>query len=161
MQRYTHVDRAREQHDALAQAADGEEMLAATFTHNKRGLTALRDPHLRWGGALVAIKRPAADDPARHRKPQHHTTATIPHTPRPRVDLTATQPTASTTATHTTTRSTQPAAPDSTPTSATNTKRRHKTSHDAAPWSVAMRGDRDQRHVVATAASGSASGRTR
>jgi len=52
------VDWASEKHDVLVQDVGGEEVLAATFTHDERGLTALCATLVRLGVVLVAIERP-------------------------------------------------------------------------------------------------------
>jgi transposase len=52
------VDWASEKHDVLVQDAGGEELLAATFTHDERGLSALCSTLVRLGVVLVAIERP-------------------------------------------------------------------------------------------------------
>ncbi len=57
-ERYAGVDWASEKHDVLVQDAGGEEVLAATFTHDERGLTALCNTLVRLGVVLVAIERP-------------------------------------------------------------------------------------------------------
>lgn len=58
MERYAGVDWASEKHDVLVQDAGGEEVLAATFTHDERGLSALCSTLVRLGVVLVAIERP-------------------------------------------------------------------------------------------------------
>ena len=58
VERYAGVDWASEQHDVLVQDADGEQVLAATFNHDERGLTALCNTLVRLGVVLVAIERP-------------------------------------------------------------------------------------------------------
>lgn len=58
MQRFAGVDWASEKHDVLVQDADGDEVLAATFTHDERGLSALCRTLVRLGVVLVAIERP-------------------------------------------------------------------------------------------------------
>lgn len=58
MERYAGVDWASDKHDVLVQDADGEEVLAATFSHDERGLSALCGTLLRLGVVLVAIERP-------------------------------------------------------------------------------------------------------
>jgi transposase len=58
VQRYAGVDWASEKHDVLVQDAGGEELLAATFTHDERGLSALCSTLVRLGVVLVAIERP-------------------------------------------------------------------------------------------------------
>ena len=57
-ERYAGVDWASEKHDVLVQDASGDEVLAATFTHDERGLSALCATLLRLGVVLVAIERP-------------------------------------------------------------------------------------------------------
>lgn len=58
MQRYAGVDWASEKHDVLVQDAGGEQVLAATFTHDESGLRALCSTLVRLGVVLVAIERP-------------------------------------------------------------------------------------------------------
>jgi transposase len=58
VERYAGVDWASEKHDVLVQDAGGEELLAATFTHDERGLSALCSTLVRLGVVLVAIERP-------------------------------------------------------------------------------------------------------
>jgi transposase len=58
VERYAGVDWASEKHDVLVQDAGGEEVLAATFTHDERGLSALCGTLVRLGVVLVAIERP-------------------------------------------------------------------------------------------------------
>jgi transposase len=58
VERYAGVDWASEKHDVLVQDAGGEEVLAATFTHDERGLSALCSTLVRLGVVLVAIERP-------------------------------------------------------------------------------------------------------
>jgi transposase len=57
-ERYAGVDWASEKHDVLVQDADGEQVLATTFTHDERGLRALCSTLVRLGVVLVAIERP-------------------------------------------------------------------------------------------------------
>ena len=57
-ERYAGVDWASDKHDVLVQEADGEKVLAATFGHDERGLSALCGMLVRLGVALVAIERP-------------------------------------------------------------------------------------------------------
>jgi len=52
------VDWASDKHDVLVQDAGGKELLAATFAHDERGLTALGNTLVRLGVVLVAIERP-------------------------------------------------------------------------------------------------------
>jgi len=52
------VDWASEKHDVLVQEAGGEQVLAATFTHDERGLAALCSTLMRLNVVLVAIERP-------------------------------------------------------------------------------------------------------
>jgi len=56
--RYAGVDWASEKHDVLVQDAGGEAVLAATFSHDERGLKALCRTLVRLGVVLVAIERP-------------------------------------------------------------------------------------------------------
>jgi transposase len=58
VERYAGLDWASEKHDVLVQDAGGEQVLAATFTHDERGLTALCNTLVRLGVVLVAIERP-------------------------------------------------------------------------------------------------------
>ena len=58
MQRYAGVDWASEKHDVLVQEGGGEQVLAATFTHDERGLSALCATLVRLRVVLVAIERP-------------------------------------------------------------------------------------------------------
>lgn len=58
MERYAGVDWASEKHDVLVQDAGGEEVLAATFVHDERGLRALCATLVRLKVMLVAIERP-------------------------------------------------------------------------------------------------------
>jgi transposase len=58
VERYAGVDWASEKHDVLVQDAGGEEPLAATFTHDERGRSALCGTLVRLGAVLVAIERP-------------------------------------------------------------------------------------------------------
>ena len=58
MERYAGVDWASEKHDVLVQEAGGAEVLAATFTHDERGLAALCATLVRLNVVLVAIERP-------------------------------------------------------------------------------------------------------
>src|SRR5271165_3419817 len=52
------VDWAAEKHDVLVADETGKELLAATFTHDERGLRALCRTLVRLKVALVAIERP-------------------------------------------------------------------------------------------------------
>lgn len=56
--RYAGVDWASDKHDVLVEDAAGGEVLAATFTHDERGLRALGNTLVRLGVVLVAIERP-------------------------------------------------------------------------------------------------------
>jgi hypothetical protein len=56
--RYAGIDWASEQHDALVADEDGDELLAATFAHDEKGLTALCRMLVRLDVGLVAIERP-------------------------------------------------------------------------------------------------------
>jgi len=58
VERYAGVDWASDKHDVLVQDAGGEEVLAATFGHDERGLRALCNTLVRLGVVLVAIERP-------------------------------------------------------------------------------------------------------
>src|ERR1051325_4801343 len=58
MERYAGVDWASETHDVLVQEASGEKVLAATYSHDERGLSALCSTLVRLGVVLVAIERP-------------------------------------------------------------------------------------------------------
>jgi len=58
VERYAGIDWATEKHGVLVQDAGGEEALAATFTHDERGLSALCSTLVRLGVVLVAIERP-------------------------------------------------------------------------------------------------------
>jgi transposase len=58
VERYAGVDWASEKHDVVVQDAGGEEVLAATFSHDERGLSALCSALLRLNVALIAIERP-------------------------------------------------------------------------------------------------------
>jgi len=58
MERYAGVDWASEKHDVLVQDSVGAEVLAATFCHDERGLSALCATLVRLRVALVAIERP-------------------------------------------------------------------------------------------------------
>jgi transposase len=55
---YAGVDWAAEKHDVLVADAAGEELLAATFAHDERGLRALCRALVRLEVELVAIERP-------------------------------------------------------------------------------------------------------
>ena len=55
---YAGVDWASEKHDVLVADPAGETILAATFAHDERGLTALCNALVRLEVALVAIERP-------------------------------------------------------------------------------------------------------
>lgn len=57
-ERYAGVDWASDKHDVLVQDAGGEQVLAATFAHDERGLRALCGTLVRLGVVLVAIERP-------------------------------------------------------------------------------------------------------
>jgi transposase len=52
------VDWASDKHDVLIEEADGEQVLATTFTHDERGIGALCGTLVRLGVVLVAIERP-------------------------------------------------------------------------------------------------------
>jgi transposase len=52
------VDWASDKHDVLIEEANGEQVLATTFTHDERGLRALCATLVRLGVVLVAIERP-------------------------------------------------------------------------------------------------------
>jgi transposase len=58
VERYAGVDWASEKHDVVVQDAAGEKLLAATFSHDERGLSALCGTLVRLGVVLVAIERP-------------------------------------------------------------------------------------------------------
>ena len=58
MGRCAGVDWASEKHDVLVQEADGERVLAGTFAHDERGLTALCTTLARLRVERVAIERP-------------------------------------------------------------------------------------------------------
>ena len=55
---YAGVDWASEKHDLLVADETGEAILAATFAHDERGLTALCNALVRLKVQLVAIERP-------------------------------------------------------------------------------------------------------
>ena len=55
---YAGVDWASEKHDVLVADAAGEELLAATFAHDEKGLRSLCRALVRLGVALVAVERP-------------------------------------------------------------------------------------------------------
>lgn len=55
---YAGVDWASEKHHVLVSDEAGEELLAATFTHDEAGLRSLCRPLVRHEVALVAIERP-------------------------------------------------------------------------------------------------------
>jgi hypothetical protein len=55
---YAGVDWASEKHDLLVADETGEAILAATFAHDERGLTALCNALVRLNVRLVAIERP-------------------------------------------------------------------------------------------------------
>ena len=55
---YAGVDWASEKHDLLVADPTGEAILAATFAHDERGLTALCNALVRLEVQLVAIERP-------------------------------------------------------------------------------------------------------
>jgi Transposase len=56
--RYAGIDWATEQHDVLVCDEDGGEVLAGTFTHDEKGLSALCRTLVRLDVGLVAIERP-------------------------------------------------------------------------------------------------------
>jgi len=56
--RYAGVDWAGDKHDVLVEEANGDEVLATTFTHDERGVSALCGTLVRLGVVLVAIERP-------------------------------------------------------------------------------------------------------
>jgi len=58
MRRYAGVDWAAEKHDVLVADEAGEELLAATFAHDEKGLRALCRTLVRLKVELVAIERP-------------------------------------------------------------------------------------------------------
>jgi transposase len=58
VERYAGVDWASEKHDVLVQDSDGEAVLATTFAHDERGLSALCAALVRLHVVLVAIERP-------------------------------------------------------------------------------------------------------
>ena len=57
-ERYAGIDWASEAHDVLVADDDGDELLAATFAHDEKGLAALCRTLVRLEVALVAIERP-------------------------------------------------------------------------------------------------------
>src|SRR5205823_6263340 len=56
--RYAGIDWASDKHDVLVAEQDGEELLAGTFAHDEKGLSALCRMLVRIGVVLVAIERP-------------------------------------------------------------------------------------------------------
>src|ERR1700687_3860791 len=56
--RYAGIDWASDKHDVLVADQDGEELLAGTFAHDEKGLTALCRTLVRLYVGLVAIERP-------------------------------------------------------------------------------------------------------
>jgi transposase len=58
VERYAGVDWASNKHDVLVQEVGGEEVLAATFAHDERGLSALCATLVQLRVVLVAIERP-------------------------------------------------------------------------------------------------------
>ncbi len=56
--RYAGIDWASETHDVLVSDEAGEEVLAATFAHDEKGLGALCRTLVRMDVVLVAIERP-------------------------------------------------------------------------------------------------------
>ena len=58
METYAGVDWAADKHDVRVADETGEELLAATFAHDERGLRALCRALLRLKVQLVAIERP-------------------------------------------------------------------------------------------------------
>jgi transposase len=56
--RYAGLDWASDKHDVLVEEANGEQVLATTFSHDERGIGALCGTLVRLGVALVAIERP-------------------------------------------------------------------------------------------------------
>ena len=57
-ERYAGIDWASEAHDVLVADEDGEELLAATFAHDEKGLSGLCRVLVRLDVGLVAIERP-------------------------------------------------------------------------------------------------------
>ena len=55
---YAGVDWAADKHDVLVADEAGEELLAATFAHDEKGLRSLSRQLVRLGVELVAIERP-------------------------------------------------------------------------------------------------------
>jgi hypothetical protein len=55
---YAGVDWASEKHDVLVQNESGEQLLAATFAHDEKGLRGLCGVLVRFKVQLVAIERP-------------------------------------------------------------------------------------------------------
>jgi len=55
---YAGVDWASDKHDVIVQDEAGEELLAATFAHDEKGLRSLGGQLVRLGVELVAIERP-------------------------------------------------------------------------------------------------------
>src|SRR5437763_3964321 len=56
--RYAGVDWASDKHDVLVADRHGEELLAGTYAHDEKGLTALCRALVRLQVGLVAIERP-------------------------------------------------------------------------------------------------------
>jgi uncharacterized membrane protein len=56
--RYAGIDWASDKHDVLVADETGVEVVAATFAHDEKGLTALCRTLVRLDVALVAVKRP-------------------------------------------------------------------------------------------------------
>src|SRR5881397_1647045 len=56
--RYAGIDWASETHDVVVADEDGDEVLAATYAHDEKGLTALCRMLVRMEVVLVAIERP-------------------------------------------------------------------------------------------------------
>jgi hypothetical protein len=56
--RYAGIDWASETHDVLVAEETGAEVVAATFAHDEKGLTALCRVLVRLGVVLVAVERP-------------------------------------------------------------------------------------------------------
>jgi hypothetical protein len=56
--RYAGIDWASDKHDVLVADQDGEELLAATFAHDEKGVSALCRTLVRLDVGLVAIERP-------------------------------------------------------------------------------------------------------
>lgn len=55
---YAGVDWATDKHDVVVADETGQELLAATYTHDEKGLRALCRALVRCGVGLVAIERP-------------------------------------------------------------------------------------------------------